>query len=145
MKKLIKLSALIMLLSFFSCSKKAPDADKTVVASKNDNSRNSLDWPGIYTGMTPCPGDCSGINTSIEIREDYRYSISVQAMGQEDEPRVFKGSFIWDKTDNIITLDAEGDHLKFKVQEGSLLMLDKFGDPKQDGRPEEYVLSKQAN
>jgi uncharacterized lipoprotein NlpE involved in copper resistance len=102
-------------------------------------------WIGkeTYKGTTPCLKPCKGIMTEITIRQDSTYSLNVLALGQEETPRKFEGTFYWDKTKNVITLDANGDHHKFKVQEGSLKELDKFGDPKQLGKQEDYILKKQ--
>lgn len=105
------------------------------------NSENSLDWPGTYSGTLPC-GDCKGIKTDITITTDKTYSLSSQYLGKEDKPHVYKGTFAWDDAKNVITLDAEGDHLKFKVQEGSLKKLDKFGDAEQGGPASAYILNK---
>jgi uncharacterized lipoprotein NlpE involved in copper resistance len=120
-----------------------PDLPAGQAPDAAHNSQNSLDWEGTYKGTTPCLEPCKGIMTEITIKRDSTYSLSVQAIGQEETPRTFKGTFYWDKSKNGITLDANGDHHKFKVQEGSLKELDKFGDPKQLGKQEDYILKKQ--
>jgi uncharacterized lipoprotein NlpE involved in copper resistance len=117
-------------------------ADSVTVAPAADThtSENSLDWAGVYKGSLPCT-DCPGIATELTLNKDNTYSLSSQAENKEKEPRIFKGTFTWDESKkNVVTLDAEGDHLKFKVQEGCVTMLDKFGDPKQ-GKGN-YVLGK---
>lgn len=103
------------------------------------NSENSLDWDGAYKGSLPCP-DCPGITTELTLNNDGTYVLSSQAENKDKTPHVYKGTFTWDDTGSIVTLDAEGDHLKFKVQEGCLKMLDKFGEPKQ-GKGN-YILGK---
>ncbi|MEL1245140.1 copper resistance protein NlpE [Flavobacterium sp. DGU11] len=113
-------------------------------AAVGDNSQNALDWPGTYSGTLPCGGDCKGIKTEITINSDTTYSLSSQALGRDDKPSIYKGTFSWDEAKSVITLDAEGDHLKFKVQEGSLKKLDKFGDPEQGGPQEAYILNKRT-
>lgn len=113
-------------------------------AAVGDNSENALDWAGTYSGMLPCGGDCKGIKTEITINSDTTYSLSSQALGRDDKPSIYKGTFSWDEAKSVITLDAEGDHLKFKVQEGSLKKLDKFGDAEQGGPQEAYVLNKRT-
>lgn len=99
-------------------------------------------WTGKYAGILPCWKDCDGLKTEIEVRADSTYTLSSQALRQEDKPRVFNGKYNFDKAKNTITLDAEGDHLKFLVQHGSLKKLDKFGDPEQGAPQEKYVLEK---
>ena len=116
----------------------------TVMGPKADaahNSENALDWPGTYSGTLPC-GDCKGIKTDITINTDKTYSLSSQYLGREDKPHVYKGTFAWDNAKSVITLDAEGDHLKVKVQEGSLKKLDKFGDAERGGPASAYILAK---
>lgn len=106
------------------------------------NSSNSLDWAGTYIGTLPC-GDCPGIQTVIKINDNNTYEMSSVFLDKKSEPVTAKGSFAWDETGSIITLDAYGDHLKYKVQEGSLKQLDKFGDDKQGPDPEKYILKKE--
>lgn len=99
-------------------------------------------WIGKYTGVLPCWNDCEGLKTEIEVRNDSTYTLSSQALGQEDKPRLFKGTFHFDASKSTITLDAEGDHLKFLVQDDMLKKLDKFGDPEQGAPHEKYLLKR---
>ena len=86
----------------------------------------------------PC-GDCKGIKTEITVNADKTYSLSSQYLGKEENPRIFKGTYNLDTSKNIITLDAEGDHLEFEIIDdgayGMLKKLDKFGD-EEEGAPE---------
>jgi len=70
------------------------------------------------------------------------YSLYSQYVGKETKPRVFKGTFYLDAATQIITLDAEGDHLKFKLLDNSVKKLDKFGEDEQGAPAESYVLKK---
>ena len=74
------------------------------------------------------------------------YSLSSQYLGKEDKPRTFTGTYYFDKAKETITLDAEGDHLKFKIiddgADGLLKKLDKFGDEEKGGPPARYLLHK---
>lgn len=153
--KIITTLCLLALLSLTGCkneSKTEPKAgqqdqetvpevitDSFPQTSDGHTSENSLDWAGVYKGSLPC-NDCPGITTVLTLSADKSYLLSSQAENKEKEPRIFKGSFTWNETGNVITLDAEGDHLKFKVQEGCVTMLDKFSDPKQGGG--NYILGK---
>jgi len=71
--------------------------------------------------------------------------LSSQAIGRDAKPAVYNGTYYRDEK-NIITLDAEGDHLKFKIiddgADGMLQKLDKFGDDEQGGPPARYFLHK---
>jgi len=153
--KLLQITCLLLLLGFAVSCKDAPKQPEgqqdqetvtatvtdTVTADAAHNSQNSLDWAGTYSGVTPC-ADCPGMKTDIILNNDNTYSLQEQYLEKEKAPRSFKGSFTWDDASSIITLDAEGDHHKFKVMEGSLRLLDKFGDEKQGGKPEDFVLPK---
>jgi len=70
------------------------------------------------------------------------YALSSQYVGKETKPRVFKGTFYLDEATQIITLDAEGDHLKFTLLDNSVKKLDKFGEDEQGAPAERYVLKK---
>jgi uncharacterized lipoprotein NlpE involved in copper resistance len=113
----------------------------SITMDPDHNSRSSLDWNGTYSGVTPC-ADCPGIKTDMTLNNDATYSLSEQYLEKEKTPRTFKGKFYWDEAGSIITLDAAGDHHKFKVMEGKLQILDKFGDAKQGGRADEFMLPK---
>ncbi|MDV6169532.1 copper resistance protein NlpE [Flavobacterium sp. DG1-102-2] len=102
---------------------------------------DSTSWTGAYSGVSPC-ADCPGIKTDITLNHDKTYVLQEQYLEKEKNPRSFKGSFTIDETKKVITLDAEGDHHKFKVMDGKLRLLDKFGDEKQGGKPEDFVLAK---
>lgn len=106
------------------------------------NSNNSLDWAGSYSGTLPC-ADCPGIKTVLKINDDNTYSLSSTYLERRVEPFTASGTFAWDETGSIITLDANGDHLKYKVQEGSLKQLDKFGDEIKSPLSEKYILKKE--
>ena len=98
-----------------------PEVITDTVADTAHNSQNSLDWAGTYSGVTPC-ADCPGMKTDITLNSDSTYSLQEQYLEKEKTPRSFKGSFTWDEAKSIITLDAEGDHHKFKVMEGAYVL-----------------------
>lgn len=151
--KILNILYVFAVLSLAACknepSKKAGQQDQETLPetitdtitqiSDGHTSENSLDWAGVYKGSLPC-ADCPGIITELTLNSDKTYILSSQAENKDKQPRLFKGTFTWNETGNIITLDAEGDHLKFKIQEGCVTMLDKFGDPKQ-GKGN-YILGK---
>lgn len=100
-------------------------------------------WYGNYAGSLPC-GDCKGILTRISLNKDKSYTLSSQYMGKEKKPTVYKGIYNLDNDKNIVTLDAEGDHLKFLVVEkdSMIIKLDKFGDREKGGPAARYFLHK---
>lgn len=106
------------------------------------NSENALDWPGKYSGVLPCWEGCDGYKHVIELHNDNSYVLWLQQLGKEKEPREIKGSFTWNEEGTIITLDAEGDHLKFRVMENMLKKLDKFGNEEKSAPQARYLLRK---
>lgn len=99
-------------------------------------------WMGKYAGVLPCYNGCSGLETQIEIRSDSSYTLSSQALGLDDKPNVYNGSYHFDRSKSTVTLDAEGDHLKFLVDNGMLKKLDKFGDPEKGAPQDRYILKR---
>ena len=154
--KYLQLLCLAMALSLTACKdgekadavQSEPAAAAEATGLGNDkapdmhNSENSLDWPGKYTGILPCWEGCDGYKHTIEIREDNSYTLWLQQLGQEKEPREFSGSFAWDEDNQVITLDALGDHLKFRVMENMLQKLDKFGNEEKGAPQARYFLHK---
>jgi uncharacterized lipoprotein NlpE involved in copper resistance len=105
------------------------------------NSPAAAGWAGRYKGTLPCEGDCTGITIEITLNADKTYTLISQALGRDPKPSTYTGTFYLDEK-NIATLDAEGDHLKFLLQEGSVKKLDKFGDEEQLGPASSYILPK---
>ena len=98
-------------------------------------------WMGKYAGVLPC-GDCKGIKTEIEVKADSTYTLTSQYLGKGTAADVYKGTYHFETSKSMITLDAVGDHLKFEVQEGMLIKRDKFGNPEQGGEEARYYLPK---
>lgn len=96
-------------------------------------------WHGKYSGVLPC-GDCKGILTILKVNGDNTYTLSSKYLGKPEQPSDYKGTYHFDKSKNMITLDAEGDHLKFEVQDGMLIKRDKFGNPEQGGQEARYYM-----
>ena len=153
--KSIYILSLFALMTLTGCKREikttdepTPEPAQTITDSPDsqipvgDNSQNSLDWSGTYIGTLPC-GDCPGIKTVLKINDDNTYEISSVYLDKKSEPVTARGTFAWDDTGSIITLDADGDHLKFKIQEGSVKQLDKFGDDKQGPNKDSYILKKE--
>lgn len=88
---------------------------------------NSLDWYGVYKGLTPC-ADCEGIEVKITLKRDTTFSRVLKYLGKEENIFVDEGSFIWDSTGSIITLMAESDRPMYRVGENVLFQLDSEGN-----------------
>jgi uncharacterized lipoprotein NlpE involved in copper resistance len=139
-------------LLFISCKKEIKNAEiKTDTIAKVDiepatdshNSKNSLDWQGIYKGITPC-ADCEGIETEVVLNKDLTYVIKTKYLGKGDG-KIFeeKGSFIWDKTGGSISLQGgKGAISQYKVGENRLIQLDMEGKVITGDLAEMFVLKK---
>ncbi|MCW5637700.1 MAG: copper resistance protein NlpE N-terminal domain-containing protein [Rubrivivax sp.] len=90
------------------------------------SSRDSLDWPGVYEGITPC-ADCPGIKMRLTLRHDGSYELSTQYLERQAEPQTVRGRFSWSADDGSIKLDAAGQGRQFRVGEGRLLQLNADG------------------
>lgn len=88
------------------------------------NSQNSLDWNGVYEGITPC-ADCEGIKTVLELKMDETYTLSMTYLGKPNiDPFEQQGKFSWDKEGSKISLMTDGEPIWVKVGENQLWMLD---------------------
>lgn len=136
----------------YSCKKEVKEVEiKEDTISKlsldaptnSDNSQNSLDWKGMYKGVTPC-ADCEGIETEIVLNADLTFTLKSKYLGKGDG-KIFQeaGSFVWDKTGGIISLEGlKGRPSQYKVGENRLIQLDMKGKVISGDLAEKYVLTK---
>jgi uncharacterized lipoprotein NlpE involved in copper resistance len=130
---------------FMSCSgKQNKQVEEVVVTEMADNSRNSLDWQGTYTGVIPC-ADCSGINVTITLNPS-TYELSYLYLGKNDNvPFQVVGSFSWDETGSIINLENDASIPSYyQVGENKLIQLDMEGNLITGNLADKYVLTKTA-
>ena len=139
-------------LLFISCKKeikeveiKTDSVSKVAIEKQLDAhySHNSLDWQGTYKGVTPC-ADCEGIETEITLNADLTFTLKTKYLGKGDG-KVFQetGSFVWDKTGGIISLEGlKGRPSQYKVGENRLIQLDMEGNVITGDLAEKYVLTK---
>ena len=114
------------------------------VSIAQHNSRNSLDWDGIYSGILPC-ADCEGIKTDIELHRDGTYRMARKYLGRGDSLFLEKGAFQWNEQGSSITLLSDGDSpdpAHFQVGENQLIRLGQNSQPIQSDLGEMYVLWK---
>lgn len=149
MKKIIILSA-AALVALSSCGNRnqqkkteqqAAATEQATTAADTHNSRNSLDWPGIYEGTVPC-ADCPGIRVKVTLEADGSYS---KTMAYMEKPNIFitKGTFSWDDTGSRITLTDGQESEIYKVGENRLTMLDQQGNAITGDLADMYILKKQ--
>lgn len=131
MKSIIILFALVCLISCKDKEKTAEsnslESSAEEISTKPDNahnSRNSLDWYGVYEGVLPCE-DCEGIETSIRLKKNLDYVLSQHYLGRteaEENNLNETGKFEWNKQGNTISL-GERQKLYFQVSENYLLQV----------------------
>jgi heat shock protein HslJ len=127
----------ILVLLLFGCA--VPGSD-TPVADGAHNSRNSLDWPGTYTGTVPC-ADCEGIRTAITLRADGTFERELLYLGKSTTPMRDSGQFNWNDAGSIVTLaSAGGSTQMYQVGENLLFHLDRAGNRISGDLADRYVL-----
>jgi len=105
------------------------------------NSRNSLDWAGVYAGVIPSASG-SGIEVRITLNLDYTFEMRYRYIDRNGE-FLFTGTFVWDDTGGIITLDSGNRHSYYRVGENILIMLDSEGNRIIGNLEENYILRKE--
>jgi len=125
---------------------RAFDRDEVSIQSgpvtDSHNSRNSLDWNGVYEGTLPC-ADCEGIQTSITLMHDLTFIRSRVYLGRDDQIFSDQGKFTWDDLGLVITLVAEdGDTQSYQVGENVLFYMDQEGNRIDGDLAEKYRLKK---
>lgn len=114
-----------------------------IAADPAHNSRNSLDWAGVYEGVTPC-ADCPGIQTRLTLHADGRFDLRTQYLERQVATQTVHGSFGWDASGSTVTLGGEGNGQQFRVGEGRLLQLNRDGSAPPWNAPYR-VLTRQAS
>ena len=110
----------------------------TPSVDSDHNAQNSLDWAGTYKGVLPC-ADCTGINTTLTLNPDHTYQYSEQYQVKDAEKTESKGSFSFDSTGSIVTLDGNANQQKLFVGENYLEIRNaKTGEKIDSALGEEY-------
>jgi len=112
-------------------------------ATMADNSRTSLDWPGVYEGILPC-ADCEGIKTTIQIDTNNTYQFTSIYLGKEKPlKQAKKGIFSWNESGSTIILDGITDGPnQYQVGENKLFQLDMQGQRITGNLSVKYELAK---
>jgi len=132
-KNLLVVVAVFLLLNFLSCTK------------TSHNSKNSLDWAGIYTGVIPSAGGM-GINVTFTLNTDETYTVEYQYIGKSDEIFPRTGTFTWNTEGDTVILDsgdADAFPSYYKVGENTLTQLDLEGNVITGDLADLYILRKQ--
>lgn len=132
-----------LMIGMVSCNSQQKDtkSSDTEAVATADNSRNSLDWDGFYSGILPC-ADCSGIQTSLELLKDGTFNLKQVYFGKESDGFDNSGKLTWNKEGNIITIGEGESTMKFQVGENALTMLDREGNKITGDLADNYILAK---
>ena len=106
-----------------------------------DNSNNSLDWEGSYSGIVPC-ASCPGIETRITLRTDGTFDRSMRYIDESPIPKTDTGKFTWDAAGSKVTLGEGDDAQRYQVGENQLFHLDRRGERITGDLASQYVLQK---
>lgn len=117
------------------------------ITSMSSNARVSLDWAGIYTGILPC-ANCSGIQTTVELRSDNTYKMTIKYLGKGENAFETAGTFTWNEAGNTVIFDNANENGGFATQyfvaENMLIQLDMDGNRITGELADNYVLRKKS-
>ncbi|WP_080892285.1 copper resistance protein NlpE [Photobacterium leiognathi subsp. mandapamensis] len=100
---------------------------------------------GEYTGIEPC-ADCSGIETSLTLKDDGTFILDQTYQGKETKPLTTEGKFNWNDQGDTITLNLGGGQTaQYFVGEQRVFHLDKDGQRIQGDLADAYTLKKQEH
>jgi len=145
-KNLYWMAAAFITLTAVGCTN-AKKAD--VSAAGNDTTQvvdmhtaeTSLDYYGVYKGTTPA-ADCPGIELTLTLKKDRTYTYHWLYIDRKDAEFDETGTFT--VKDNLLTLTEKGGEVSyFKVQEGSLVMLNDEKQPATGALADAYVLKQE--
>jgi heat shock protein HslJ len=118
--------------------------DQPVKMVIGDNSANSLDWPGIYTGTLPC-ADCGGIATTITLNKDLTYKISTVYKSKSFKIYEDAGKFTWNEAGSTIQLEGiTNAPNRYLVGENQLIQHDIDGNRITGSLADKYILLKNS-
>ncbi|GHT76082.1 hypothetical protein FACS189413_17930 [Bacteroidia bacterium] len=142
MKQIFILFLVVVAISGCSnSSKQSSKQSEEIQAIDTHTSQTSLNYHGMYLGTIPC-ADCEGIETTI-ILGDTDYSIKTVYLGKDKTEHKETGTYSWDKSGQIITLEGiKNAPNKYFVGENHLRQLDINGDEITGPLAEMYILRK---
>lgn len=141
MNKLISIVLISLMMTACGNSKRAVQDQQGEHPDMAHNSRNALDWEGVYRGIIPC-ASCEGIKVELVLFFDDTYQIAYQYLGKD--PQVFRssGALLWDERGGTISLGSESPAHHYQVGEGFVAQLDMDGQKISGALAENYVLKK---
>lgn len=148
MKKLFHLFIIISFL--FACNSADRSTQKvdSILVERNSfyppddhNSRNSVDWQGMYSGILPC-ADCEGIRITLTL-QDSTYRMIRTYLVKDSFSWHSEDKFKWsDDGSTIRLLGVKDSPNQYKVGENKLIQLDGEGNQIKGTLANRYILSK---
>ncbi|MDR2510412.1 MAG: copper resistance protein NlpE [Spirochaetaceae bacterium] len=133
----------IICVFFCACSKQKSDGNQAV--NDGHNSRDSLDWAGVYSGLVPAKGGQKLI-IKIELKYDNSYALFYKDSENGEAFTEQTGVFSWTEDGGTIKLDIDSDISPYyKVIENAVIQLDRDGGPLKGHETESYVLRRQRD
>jgi len=107
------------------------------------NSRNSLDWAGVYAGTIPA-ADGVGIDVRLRLNSDESFMLWYDYLDRPNGQYNWTGSFKWDNKGNTVILNLNEKEVPpyYKVVENALIQLDMKGKQIKGKLADDYVLKK---
>lgn len=130
-----------LLITLGGCRSVEPTFGSDPIVETYHNSRLSLDWAGVYTGLLPSAGG-PGIDVQITLNFDGTYELRYFYLNVPGNVFIISGNFTWDDAGRIITLDTERFSPHFMVGEHFLLQLDLDANVIMGGLAGRYMLRK---
>lgn len=103
------------------------------------NSRNSVDWGGIYRGVLPC-ADCEGIEMVVVLDREGGYRMWSRYLGKDTGMIAEQGQFTWNDAGSAVRLLGSG--AQFLVGENRLIRLAQDGSRLTGKMGEAYILTR---
>lgn len=132
--------------ALYSCGNKSKNADNQIqgvsqAVIDEHTAENSLDFEGEYVGVLPA-ADAEGIEIKITL-DGGSYTIFTQFLGKDDEGTTQKGTYSWNESGDVITLEGLDKPNQYFVGENTLFALDTNGNKIEGNLADKYILNKQ--
>ncbi len=121
-----------------------PEAREPLDPPQGDNSRTSVDWPGLYSGNVPT-ADGGGMETTLMLSEDNTYVLRTRTSETDGETQTHRGRFSWEPDGGgikLLDIDSTDRPIYYKVGENYLRQLDLISRPIEGSLSELYYLQK---
>ena len=106
-----------------ACAGADPRPPAATSAVDLHNSRNSLDWSGVYEGIVTCQ-DSPGALTRLTLDRNDRFELTRRALVRGATPNTATGRFAWQPDGNRIVLDTADGAQGFAIGEGRVIVLE---------------------